>query len=166
VWFIVERILADRPPVALIADDMGLGKTHCALATLLYLKHIIDEAAGGKSLACLGGKAVGELESVPRIFGEDNEVYQRPSIIIVPANHVPAWERAIQALIPQTGLELINLYSRRRLTHNELNYSSDNPKCGKAIHLISYSTTDPAIATTSAWRAVVGEWGSSMSAIR
>jgi hypothetical protein len=140
VWFIVERILADRPPVALIADDMGLGKTHCALATLLYLKYIIDEAAAGKSLACLGGKAVGELESVPRIFGEDNEVYQRPSIIIVPANLVPAWERAIQALIPQTGLELINLYSRRRLTHNELNYSSDNPKCGKAIHLISYST--------------------------
>jgi len=28
VWFIVERILADCPPVALIANDMGLGKTY------------------------------------------------------------------------------------------------------------------------------------------
>ena len=71
----MERILADRPPVALIADDMGLGKTHCMLATLLYLKYIIDEAAAGKSLACLGGKAVGELQSVAWIFGVDNEAY-------------------------------------------------------------------------------------------
>ena len=45
VWFIVERILADRPPVALIANDMRLGKTHCAHAPLLYLKYIINQAA-------------------------------------------------------------------------------------------------------------------------
>ena len=51
---------------------------------LLYLKYIIEEAVAGKSLAYLGGKAVGELESVPRIFGEDNEAYQCSSIIIVP----------------------------------------------------------------------------------
>ena len=41
VWgirVIVDRILADCPPVALIADDMRLGKTHCALATLPFLK--------------------------------------------------------------------------------------------------------------------------------
>jgi len=42
--------------VALIADDMGLGKTHCALPTLLYLKHILDEAAAGRPLACVGGE--------------------------------------------------------------------------------------------------------------
>jgi len=135
----VERILADRPPVALIADDMRLGKMHCALVTLLYLKHIVDEAAAGGPLACLGGKLVEELEEVLRIFGDDIEVYRRPSIIIVPANLVPAWERAVQSFIPQTGLTLINLFSRRRLTHNDLNYSSDNPERGKAIHVISYS---------------------------
>ena len=95
VWFIVECILADRPPVALIADDMGLGKTHCALATLLYLKHIVDEAAAGRPLACLGGKSVEELKEVLRIFADDIEVYSGPSIIIVPANLVPAWERAV-----------------------------------------------------------------------
>jgi len=92
VWFIVERILTDRPPVALIADYMGLGKTHCALATLLYLKHIVDEAVTGRPLACLAGKLVEELEEVPRIFGDDIEVYRRPSIIIDPANLVPVWE--------------------------------------------------------------------------
>ena len=139
VWFILKRILADRPPVALIADDIGLGKTHCALATLLYLKHIVDEAAAGRPLACLGGKSVEELEEVPRIFGDDIEVYRRPSIIIVLANLVPAWERAVQSLIPKTWLTLINLFSRRRLTHNDLNYSSDNSEDGKAIHLISDS---------------------------
>jgi len=139
VWFIVELILADLPPVALIADDMGLGKTHCALAKVLHLRHIFDEAAAGRPLACLGGKSVEELEEVPRILGDDIEVYRRPSIIIVPANLVPAWERAVQSLLPQTGLTLINYFSRRRRTHNDLNYSSDNPERGKAIHLISYS---------------------------
>src|SRR5438270_13992987 len=134
VWFIVERILADRPPVALIADDMGLGKTHCALATILYLKYIINEASAGRALPCLGGKSVAELEVVPRIFDAANELYWRPCIIIVPANLVHAWERAVQSLIPQTGLELINLYARRHLGHSELNYSSDNPRRGRAIH--------------------------------
>ncbi|KAG0125069.1 hypothetical protein HOY82DRAFT_617162 [Tuber indicum] len=68
----------DRPPVALIADDMGLGKTHCALATLLYLKYIVDEAASGRTLPCLSGKSVAELEDaeVPWIFGADSEVAQ------------------------------------------------------------------------------------------
>ena len=50
VWevrFIVERILADRPPVVLITNDMGLGKTHCALAILLYLKYIIVDLFRG-----------------------------------------------------------------------------------------------------------------------
>jgi len=128
VWFIVERMLADPPPVALIADNMGLRKTYCTLATLLYLKHIIDEAGAGRPLACLGGKLVEESEEVLRIFCDDSEVYRPPSIIIVPANLVPAWERGVQSLIPQTGLTLINLLSRRRLTHNDLNYSSDNPQ--------------------------------------
>jgi len=62
IWFLVERILADCPPVALIADDMGLGKTHCTLATLLYLKQSVDEAAAGRPLACLGGKSGEEWE--------------------------------------------------------------------------------------------------------
>ncbi|CUS10220.1 unnamed protein product [Tuber aestivum] len=140
VWFIVERILADRPPVALIADDMGLGKTHYALATLLYLKYIVDEAAAGRALPCLGGKSVTELEVVPWIFGADSEVYRRPCIIVVPANLVHAWERAVQSLIPQTGVQLVNLYLSRQLNHTELNYTSDNPGRGKAIHLISYSS--------------------------
>src|SRR5437879_10674175 len=77
VWsvrFIVKRILIDCPPVALIADDMGLGKTHCMLATLFYLKHIIDKAVAGKPLAYLGGKVVVKLESVLGIFGKDKDV--------------------------------------------------------------------------------------------
>jgi len=139
VWFIVERILADRPPVALIADDMGLGKTHYALATLLYLKYIIKEAAAGRPLQCLGGRSVGQLEVVPRIFGTDSEVYKRPCIIIVPANLVHAWERAVGSLIPHTGLQLINLHGRRALGRDSLNYTSDNPERGESIHLISYS---------------------------
>jgi len=124
--------------VALIADDMGLGKMHCALATQLYLKHIVDETAAGRPLACLGGKSVEELEEVLRIFDDRIEVYIPPSIIIVPANLVPACGRVIQSLIPQTVLNLINLFSRHRLTHNDLHYSSDNPQRGKVIHLISY----------------------------
>jgi len=56
VWLIVERILTNRPHVALIADDIGLGKTHCTLATLLYLKHIVDEAVAGRPLASLEGE--------------------------------------------------------------------------------------------------------------
>ena len=57
VWFIVERILADRPLVALIADDMRLVKTHYALAILLFLKYIINlnQVAAGRSLPCLDG---------------------------------------------------------------------------------------------------------------
>jgi len=62
--------------VALIADDMGLGKTHCAIATLLYLKHIGNEAAAGSPLACLEGKSVEGLEDGPRILGDDIEVYR------------------------------------------------------------------------------------------
>jgi len=139
VWFIVQRILADRPPVALIADDMGLGKTHCALATLLYLKYIIREAAANHPLTCLGGRTVAELQVVPRIFGAYNEVYKRPCIIMVPANLIHAWDRAITSLIPHTGLQLINLHSRRRLSQNQLNYSSDDSGSGQSIHLISYS---------------------------
>jgi len=138
--------------VALIADDMGLGKTHCALATLLYLKHIVDEAAAGRPLACLRGKAVEELEEVPRIFGDDIDVYRRSSIIIVPAKLVPAWERAVQTLIPQTGLTLINLFSRHRLTYNDLNYSSDNPEHGKAIPLISYSAYRARYNNSQRWQ--------------
>jgi len=45
----------------------------------------------------LGGKSVEELEEVPRIFGDDIEVYRRASIIVVLANLVPAWERAVQS---------------------------------------------------------------------
>jgi len=86
----VERSLEDRPPGTLIADDMGLGKTYCVLATLLHLKTIIDEAAAGRPLAYLGGKLVEELEEVPQIFVDDIEVYRRTSIIIVPANLLPA----------------------------------------------------------------------------
>ena len=90
VWFMVERILADPSPMALIANDMTLGKTHCTLATLLYLKCIINQAAVGRPLPCLGGKSVvqlvAQIEKFPRIFGVENEIYRRPAIIIVPAN--------------------------------------------------------------------------------
>ena len=139
VWFIVERILADHPPVALIADNLGLGKTHCALATLLYLMYIINQAVAGRPLPCLDLKLVAQLERVPRIFGAENEIYRRHAIIIVPANLVHAWERAAQSVIGRTGLNLTNLHSRHDLTRNQLNYSPDNPEHGRAIHLISYS---------------------------
>jgi len=62
--------------VALITDEMGVGKTHCALATLLYLKHIVDDAAAGRPLACLGGKSLEELEEVTEIFGDDIVIYR------------------------------------------------------------------------------------------
>ncbi|KAG0643367.1 hypothetical protein HOY80DRAFT_1033408 [Tuber brumale] len=140
VWFIVEWIPADCPPVALIANDMGLGKTHYAPATLLCLKYIVDEAAAGRALLCLGGKSVAKLEVVPQIFGANSEVYRWPCIIIVPANLVHTWERAMKSLIPQTGVQLVNLYLSCHLNHNELNYTSDNPRRSKAIHLISNSS--------------------------
>ena len=119
--------------MALMSDDIGLSKTHCALATLFYLKHIVNEAAAGSPLACVEGNSVEELEEGQRIFGDDIEVYRQPSIIIVPANLVPACERAVQSFIPQTGLILINLFLIRCLTHNDLNYSSDNPERGVTI---------------------------------
>ena len=81
-----------------------------------------------------------QLERVPRIFSTKNDIYRRPAIIIVPANLVHAWERATQSLIGGTGLNLTNFHSRRDLTRNQLNYSSDNPERGTTIHLISYST--------------------------
>ena len=144
VWYIVERILADRPPVALIGDDMGLGKTHCALATLLYLKYIINQAAAGRPLPSLGGKSVvqvvAQFERVMRIFGVENEIYRQRAIIIVSANLLHAWKRVTQSLIKGTWLNLINLYTKHNLSHSELNYSSDNPETGRAIHVISYST--------------------------
>ena len=140
VWFIVERILADRPPVALMANDIGLGKTHCTLAILLYLKYIINHAEAGRPLSCLDGKLVAQLERVPRIFGAKDEIYRRPAIIIVPANLDHAWERAAKSLIGETRLNLTNLHSRCDLTRNQLNYSPDNPERGTAIHLISYTT--------------------------
>ena len=140
VWFIVERILADRPSGALIADDMGLGKTHCALVTLLYLKYIMNQAAAGIPLPCLDEKSVAQFKRVPRIFDTKNGVCRRPAIIIVPANLVHVWERAAQTWIGESGLNLTNLHSRRDLTRNQLNYSPDKPERGRAIHLISYST--------------------------
>ncbi|KAG0638241.1 hypothetical protein HOY80DRAFT_1079619 [Tuber brumale] len=121
VWFILEWILADCPPVALIADDMELGQTHYTLATLLYLKYIVDEAAAGRALPYLGGKSVPELEVVPWIFGNDGE-------------------QPAQSLIPQTGVQLVNLYLSRQLNHSKINHSTDDPGRCKAIHLISYSS--------------------------
>jgi len=157
VWFIVERILSYRPPLALIADDMGLGKMHCAVATLLYLKHIVDGAAAGSPLTCLGAKSVEQFEEVLQIFGNAIEVYRPPSIIIVPANLVRAWERAVLNLIPKTGLTLINLFSECRLAHNDLNYCSDNPERGKAIHLISYSAYRTLYNNSEHWQGC--NWG-------
>jgi len=125
--------------VTLITDNMGLGKTQCMLATLLYLKYIINLPGAGRSLPCVDGKLVMQLEQIPQIFGTNNEKYRRPAFIIIPANLTPVWERAVQSLIQGTGLTLTNLYSSRRLTHNKLNYSSDNPELSRAIHLISYS---------------------------
>jgi len=74
VWFIVERILVDHLPVALIADHMRLGNTHCALAMLLYLKYIRNQAAAGRPLPCSHGKSVAQFEQVLRIFDTDNEM--------------------------------------------------------------------------------------------
>ena len=130
--------------MALIAHDMGLGRTHYALATLLYLKYIINQAAVGSPLLCLGGKSVAQLvaqfERVPQIFDVENETYRRPAIIIISANLLHTWERLTQSLIKGTGLYLINLYTKHNLSHSELYYSPDNPKAGRAIYLISYST--------------------------
>ena len=89
LWSVSSRTV---PLGALIADDMGLSTTHCALATRLYHKHIVGEAAAGRLLACLGGKSVEELEEISLVFGDDIEVYRRPSMIIFRANLVPAWE--------------------------------------------------------------------------
>ncbi|PWW79307.1 hypothetical protein C7212DRAFT_340209 [Tuber magnatum] len=103
-------------------------------------RYIVDEAAVGRALPCLEGRTVAELEVVLQIFGPDIEVYRPACIIMVPANLVNTWERVAQTLTTQTGLKLINLYSHCQLSHSGVNYTSDKPECGRAIHLISYSS--------------------------
>ena len=126
----MERILANRPPVAQIAYDMELGKTYCTIANLCDLNCIINQAVAGRPLPCLGGKLVAQVvmdfENVLQIFGVENEIYRRPAIIIISANLLHTWGQVAQSLIKETGVNLINLYTKRNISHSELNYSSDN----------------------------------------
>ena len=135
----MEHILPDSPHEALIADDMGLAKTHWALATILYLKYISIHPAVGRPLSFSYGKSVAQLEQVLRIFDADNEIYRRPSILIVPANLVTTLESAVESLFCGTRLNVFNLYWHRQLTHNELKYYSNYPEGGRTISLLSYS---------------------------
>ena len=127
IWFLVERVVGKSPSVALLADDMGLRKTFTALGALLHLKWISSEATEGRGLACLGGRRVQDLgDDVPPFFGSAKEVFQRPSVVMVPAPLVGQWAMAIRELSDGTGITLTNLIlnANRELGSDRLNYSS------------------------------------------
>ena len=141
IWFLVERVVGNSPPVALLADDMGLGKTFTALGALLHMKWISSEAALGRRLACLEDRTVSELgDDVPPFFGSEREVFNRPAVVMVPANLMGQWETAINGLSEGTPYALINLNANISLTSANLNYEPEFPERGHAIHLVSYPT--------------------------
>lgn len=144
IWFLVNRVIGNSAPVALLADDMGLGKTYTALGALLHLKWISSEAALGHRMDCVEGRTLDDLEGgdVPAFFGSAKELFDRPSIVMVPANLIGQWEIAIGNLIEGTSLTLVNLNApaNRELTSARLNGGPGSPGRGGAIHLISYHT--------------------------
>lgn len=143
IWFLVDRVIGNSPPRALLADDMGLGKTFTALGALLHLRWILAAAASGQKLACLEGRAVEELgDALPLFFELANETFHRPSLVVAPSALLEQWEEAINELCDGTGATLTNLNSpaNRWLTAAHLNYRRENPERGRAIHLISYET--------------------------
>ena len=110
IWFLVDRIVGNSGPVALLADDMGLGKTFKALGALLHLKWISSEAALGRRLACLDDRTVNDLgDEAPPFFGSEKEVFNRPAVVMVPANLIGQWETAIHGLLEGTVCTLVNL---------------------------------------------------------
>ena len=143
IWFLVERVVGKSPPVALLADDMGLGKTFTTLSALLHLKWISSEATEGRRLACMDGRRVQDLgNDVPSFFGSAREVFQRPSVVMVPTPLVGQWAMAIRELSDGNRITLtnLNLNANRELGSDWLNYSSEYPKRGSALHLLSYNT--------------------------
>ena len=143
IWFLVDRVIGNCPPRALLADDMGLGKVFTALGALFDLKWILAEAASGQRLACLEDQTVEELgDAVPPFFDPENEVFHRPSLVVAPASLLEQWEEAINKLLKGTKARLINLNvsSNRWLGPESLNYLREIPERGMAIHLISYET--------------------------
>ena len=140
IWFLVDRVIGNFPPVAMLADDMGLGKTFTVLAALLHLKWLSSEAASGRKFACLDGLSVNELEEAPPFFGEWKEKFDRPCLVMVPPNLMVQWEVAIRGLIQGTQSTLTNLNANILLTADELNTEPGFPERGRAIHLISYQT--------------------------
>jgi hypothetical protein len=109
MWFLVASVVSDTAPIAHLADDMGLGKTYKALDALLHLKLISFEASAGHELACVGGRSVEDLDNVPPFFSSENEIYMRPSIVMVLANLIGTWANTIESLLQGTGLKLVNL---------------------------------------------------------
>ena len=142
IWFLVNRVIGNSPPVALLADDMGLGKTYTALGALLHLKWISSEAPSGRKLSCLADRTVSELpvDDVPPFFGAERQIFERPSVVMVPANLMGQWEAAIRGLIDGTGMTFLNLNANRSSTSADLNLKPELPERGRAIHLISYTT--------------------------
>ena len=141
IWFLVDRVMGNSAPVALLADDMGLGKTFTALGALLHLKWIFSEAALGRRLACLENRTVSDLEGdLPAFFGSERNAFDRPALVMVPANLMVQWETAITRLLEGTDATLINLNANRFLGAAKLNYQPEFPERSRAIHLISYPT--------------------------
>ena len=143
IWFLVDRVIGNSPPRALLADDMGLGKTFTALGALLHLRWILAAAASGHKLACLEGRAVEELgDALPPFFELANETFHHPSLVVAPSALLEQWEEAINELCDGTGATLTNLNSpaNRWLTAAHLNYRRENPERGRVIHLILYET--------------------------
>ena len=141
IWFLVERVVGNEAPVALLADDMGLGKTFTALGALIHIKWISSEAALGRRLPCLGDRTISDLEGeVPPLFGSAIEDFHRPALVMVPASLIKQWEMAISRLLEGTSCTLVNINAHRSLTSADLNYESEFPECSHTIHLISYPT--------------------------
>ena len=110
IWFLVDRIVENSVPVALLADDVGLGKTFTALGALLHLKWISSEAALGRRLACLDDGTVNDLgDKAPPFFVSEKEGFDRPAVVMVPANLIWQWETAIHGLLEWTACTLVNL---------------------------------------------------------
>ena len=94
-------------------------------------------------LAFLEALTVEDLgDSVPPFFGSAKKIFQRFSLVMVPASLVRQRELAIKDFSEGTGAMStnLNMCSIRSLASESLNFKPEFPKRGQVIYLISYET--------------------------